>query len=49
MREILKNFGDTSSLCAIVGGLCVACYGKIGMNEERLLRILDRELNNRRK
>lgn len=49
MREILKNFGDTSSLCAIVGGLCVACYGKIGMNEERLLRILDRELNNGRK
>lgn len=38
MREILSHFGDTDTICAIAGGLCVAYYGTTGMDNEKILR-----------
>lgn len=38
MREILSHFGDTDTICAIAGGLCVAYYGTTGMDNEKILK-----------
>ena len=37
MREILSHYGDTDTICAIAGGLCVAFYGTTGMNTQEIL------------
>lgn len=37
MSEILAHYGDTDTLCAIAGGLCVAFYGTTGMNNQTIL------------
>ena len=38
MREILSHYGDTDTICAIAGGLCVAYYGTTGLDNEKILR-----------
>ena len=38
MREILSRFGDTDTICAIAGGLCIAYYGETGLDNEKILR-----------
>lgn len=37
MREILSHYGDTDTICAIAGGLCVAFYGTTGMNTQSII------------
>ena len=37
MSEILAHYGDTDTLCAIAGGLCVAFYGTTGMDAQAIL------------
>lgn len=38
MREILRHYGDTDTICAIAGGLCVAYYGTTGLDDEKILK-----------
>ena len=37
MSEILAHYGDTDTICAIAGGLCVAFYGTTGMDNRAIL------------
>ncbi len=37
MSEILTHYGDTDTICAIAGGLCVAFYGTTGMDNQAIL------------
>ena len=37
MSEILTHYGDTDTICAIAGGLCVAFYGTTGMDTQAIL------------
>lgn len=37
MSEILAHYGDTDTICAIAGGLCVAFYGTTGMDNQAIL------------
>lgn len=38
MREILSHYGDTDTICAIAGGLCMAYYETTGLDTEKILR-----------
>ena len=37
MRSVLSRTGDTDTICAIAGGLCVAYYGETGLNNEEII------------
>lgn len=37
MREILSRTGDIDTICAVAGGLCVAYYGKTGLQNEEII------------
>ena len=36
MRKINYHFGDTDTICAIAGGLCMAYYGKSGLDDDKI-------------
>lgn len=38
MREILSHYGDTDTICAIAGPLCVAYYGETGFDNLKILK-----------
>ena len=38
MSEIITHYGDTDTICAIAGGLCVAFYGTTGMDNDAILK-----------
>ena len=37
MRRINSHFGDTDTICAIAGGLCMAYYGEVSLDIEKIL------------